>query len=141
MTNLNAPPQDYAFSGKTGETLVRLPGTINAQVFYLEHLEDCKVYLLDHSAAIYVDCLKDCSVYVGPVSGSCMLRKCSNCTFAVAAQQLRTQDCTDLTLFLYTSSDPHIERSNGIKFAPYNFAYPAQDEHFTVAGFSPSRNL
>jgi len=35
--------------------------------------------------------------------------------------------------FIYTSSDPALEKVTNILFAPYNFTYPLIDEHFTKA--------
>lgn len=33
------------------------------------------------------------------------------------------------TVYLYTSNDPIIEASSGIKFAPFNIGYPKLKEH------------
>jgi hypothetical protein len=39
-----------------------------------------------------------------------------------------------MKIFLFSSSEPAIESSNDLFFAPYNGAYPLQDEHFQKAG-------
>ena len=41
---------------------------------------------------------------------------------------------------MYTPSDPALEKSTGITFAPYNFSYPLVAEHFGKAKLDPNRN-
>lgn len=131
---------NYTFKGETGKTLIKTPGTIQGQVFNLMQLDNCTVYLLDHSEAVYVDECRNCSIYIGPVGGACFLRNCQSSNFSIACMQLRTRECNDLTIYLYSLSDPHIEKSFGIKFAPYNLAYPQQDKHFKIANLDPETN-
>ena len=40
---------DYMFQQKTGEKLVKVPGQIDGKAFAIRYLEDCQVYLFDHS--------------------------------------------------------------------------------------------
>ncbi|CAG9334424.1 unnamed protein product [Blepharisma stoltei] len=131
---------NFTFKGETGKTLIKSPGSIQGQVFNLMQLEGCTIYLLDHSDAVYVDECRNCTIFIGPVQGSCFLRNCNTSTFSIACNQIRTRDCTELTIFLYSQADPHIEKSFGIKFAPYNFSYPLQDKHFQAAKLNPNAN-
>lgn len=130
----------YTFKDQKGQTLVKLPGTINGQVFNMEKLVDCEVYILDISETIYVDNCVNCKFYVAPVRSSFFMRESQNSTCSVACKQLRVKNCTDFTFFLYCQSDPHIESSFDMKFAPYNFSYPGQDLDFKKAGFDPNAN-
>ena len=41
---------DFMFKKLDGETLVKMPGAINGIDFMIKDLEDCKVYILDHTA-------------------------------------------------------------------------------------------
>ena len=91
---------DYKFMSKTGETLVKVPGNIDGKAFVIGMLEDCKVYLFDHSAQVSemlllsseielfyqvtVDKCKNCTFVIGPIKGSIFLRDCENCTVHVA---------------------------------------------------------
>ena len=43
---------DYMFQQKKGEKLVKLPGQIDGKAFAIRYLEDCEVYLFDHSAQV-----------------------------------------------------------------------------------------
>ena len=43
------------------------------------------------------------------------------------------------TVYLYVLNDPIIESSAGVKFAPYNVAYPLLDEHVKTVGFDPGK--
>jgi len=44
------------------------------------------------------------------------------------------------TVYLYAANDPVIEASSGLKFAPYNIAYPKLGEHAKEAGLSTDVN-
>ncbi len=41
---------DFMFEKKDGEELIKKPGDINGNQFLIRYLENCTVYLLDHSA-------------------------------------------------------------------------------------------
>jgi hypothetical protein len=45
------------------------------------------------------------------------------------------------TFYVCCNSQPTIESSDGITFAPYNFGYPLQKQHFEAAHIDPSKNL
>ena len=43
-------------------------------------------------------------------------------------------------MYLNVQNDPIIESSSGLKFAPYNVAYPLLDEHVKAVGFDVNVN-
>jgi protein XRP2 len=133
--------KDFLFSGREGETLIKEPGAINGQGFVIEDLKGCTVYLLDHAAQVTVDSCTNCTLHIGPVEGSIFLRDCSDCIITAACGQFRTKNCNNLQVFLFCSSDPSIEYSTNIYFAPYSFNYPSQASHFAKAGLDPNTDL
>ena len=133
-------PEGYIFENKRNETLIKLPNSINEQVFNIQRLENCTVYILDVSSTIFVDNCNDCRFFVGPVTDSFFLRDSRNCECSVACKQMRVKNCNEVIFFLYSKSDPHIEASFDMKFAPYNFSYPNQREDFRRVGFNPNEN-
>ena len=44
--------QDFIFEKKKGETLIKKPGDLNGSDFCIMNLEDCDVYIMDHSAQV-----------------------------------------------------------------------------------------
>jgi len=54
---------------------------------------------------------------------------------------LRTKDCHRCSFFLYSKSEPVIEDSTDLVFAPWAAKYPRCREHFELAGFDPKRNF
>ena len=40
------------FKDKTGETLIKKPGVVDGRAFIIKGLEDCKVYMYDHTAQV-----------------------------------------------------------------------------------------
>ena len=137
MSNI---PEEFIFKNKRKETLIKLPGSIKEQGFNIDKLDECEVYILDITDTIYIDNCNNCKFFIAPVKGSIFLRDSRNCVCSVACRQLRVKNWTDATFFLYSMSDPHIEQSFDMKFAPYNFAYPNQDIDFRKAGFDVNVN-
>lgn len=133
-------PEDFIFKDMKNQTLLKMPNTINSQVFNMEKLSDCEVFILDISETIYIDNCSNCKFYVAPVRGSFYIRDSQNCTCSVSCKQLRAKNCTGITFFLYSVSDPHIESSFDMKFAPYNFSYPGQNVDFKKVGFDEKQN-
>jgi protein XRP2 len=83
---------DYMFNQKSDETLVKYPGELDGKAFNIRYLENCVVYLYDHTSAINVDQCNNCTMIVGPVKGSIFVRDCTNCTIHVACSQFRCRD-------------------------------------------------
>lgn len=132
--------EDYIFKDKKNQTLIKMPNSINGQVFNIDKLSDCEVFILDVSETIYIDNCTNCKFYVAPVKSSFFIRDSQNCICSVACKQLRVKNCTDFTFFLYCASDPHIESSFDMRFAPYNFSYPGQSVDFKKSGFDENQN-
>ena len=61
--------------------------------------------------------------------------------FILACKQLRTRDCHNCTFYLYAKTEPIIELSDGICFAPFLGGYPEQAAHMKSANLDPSYNL
>lgn len=130
----------YTFRNKTNETLMKLPGQIEGQPFDVSDLEGCTVMLLDHINQVQIDHLSNCRIFVGPSSESVFVRNCTNCVFTIACKQLRTRDCFDCSIYLYSLTDPIIETSEQMTFAPFNGAYCGIERNFTDARLEPTNN-
>ncbi|KAF4316490.1 hypothetical protein BBO99_00007460 [Phytophthora kernoviae] len=131
---------NYTFRDKQNETLMKLPGQIGGQPFDLSDLEGCTIMLLDQIDQVQVDNLTNCRVFIGPSSESVFLRNCTNCTFTIACKQLRTRDCSGCSTYLYSLTDPIIETSQQMQFAPFNGAYCGLGRHFADARLEPANN-
>jgi protein XRP2 len=77
---------------------------------------------------------------VAASSESVFIRNCSSCEFTIACKQLRTRDCHDCTVFLYSKTEPIIELSDGMVFRPFNAGYPGHADHLRNAGLDPLVN-
>eukprot|EP01041_Mallomonas_annulata_P011031 gene11031-23056_t len=115
--------EDYIFSKRISESLVKLPGSINGQQFVIEESSGCDVFLLDHIACVSMDQCRDCRIVTGPIEGSIFIRDCSNCIIVTACQQLRLRDCTAIRVFLCSTTGPIIESSTDITFGCYLYNY------------------
>lgn len=89
------------------------------------------------SDQIQVDELKRCKILIGPSCESVFIRDCEDCVITVACKQLRTRDCHRCTFFLYSKTDPVIETSSWLKFAPFNASYPGLTQQFRSANLPP----
>jgi len=130
------------------ELLVRKPGSLGAtgqtfkpQQLSLDGLEDCEVYACTPTAQVFADFCKRCLVLLGPCESAIFVRDCEDCVFWLAAQQLRTSNCHRCKFYLYSKTEPIIEMSSDLAFAPWCASYPGCKTHFAERGFDPNRNL
>jgi len=131
----------YQLAQRQKEVIVRKPGSISGEQVNLMKLEDCEVYVCDKTAQVFADYCKRSLVLLGPCESSVFVRDCEDCIFWVAAQQLRTSDCHRCTFYLYTRTEPVIEKSDNLAFAPWAARYPKCVSQFREMGFDPQRNL
>ncbi|KAL9181594.1 hypothetical protein ACHAXT_010399 [Thalassiosira profunda] len=104
------------------------------------YCEGCEVLLLDNTDQVQIDNVSDSRIFIAAASGSVFVRNCTNCSFTVACKQLRTRDCQDCTFNLYCRTEPAIETSTGMRFAPFNGAYPGHRTAMILADLDPLVN-
>ena len=106
----------------------------------LASLSKCEIRLLGAPSTVHIKNLTDCVVLCGPVSSSIFISDCSNCTFVIACQQLRTHTSKNCVFYLHVTSRAIIEDCSSLDFAPYNLTYLDMEEHFTKSGLDKIRN-
>lgn len=131
----------YAFRAKKGEKLSKDAGSLGGQPFDMSDLVDCEVVLTDQTDQVQVDNLTKCRVFVGASSESVFVRNCADCVFFVSCKQLRTRDCARCAFYLFCKTEPVIETSTELLFAPFAGGYPQQAEHFRAANLDPETNF
>jgi len=130
------------------EVIVRRPGSLGGlqqaypvQQVNIEELDDCEVYVCTQTAQAFADGCKRCIVLLGPCESSVFVRECEDCVFWLATQQLRTRDCKRCNFFLYSKTEPIIESSEDLAFAPWSARYPGCAAQFEKANFDPQKNF
>ncbi|KAK6169351.1 hypothetical protein SNE40_020422 [Patella caerulea] len=132
--------QDFIIDGVKNETVGRLPGVVNGQQMVIQNCENCNIYIFDHTNTLTIDDCTDCNIFLGPVKTSVFIRDCKNCNFAVACQQFRTRDCSQVSVYLSCGTQPIIESSTGMKFGCLQYNYPELKDQFKAAGLSIYNN-
>ena len=107
-----------------GQAVLRGLGTVEGKQFQVDNLKNCSVFVFDYCDSVVIDDCSNCNFVIGPTSGSVFIRDCDNCTLAVASQQLRTRDCKKISISLFCPSEPVVETSTEVNFAPLNVAIP-----------------
>lgn len=120
---------------------VKERGSIKGQPFKIYNVKDCTLVVPDHCDQVIIEHCSNSRIFIGVSSGSIFLRNCHDCTFTAACKQLRTRDCSNCTLNLYCPTEPAIESSIGMKFAPFNGAYPGHKEDMAFAKLPLTANL
>ena len=67
-------------------------------------------------------------------------RDCSDCDFAVVCQQFRCRDLKNCTIRLFTSTEPVIESSSGLRFQCFNLNWASLKTQMPLAKLSPYNN-
>ena len=133
----------FSFKNKVNEPepLVRLPGSIEGQMYDISDCENSTLVVLDHSEQVQIDQCKNCRIFIAACASSIFIRNCENCVFYTACRQLRLREVTNSTFYIYSMSEVHIEFSKGLKFAPFNGGYPDHEKHLKTANLDIKSNL
>ncbi|CAK0880503.1 unnamed protein product [Prorocentrum cordatum] len=143
-TGIRGSLSPYSMSKRKDCVLVRKPGAFGGMSgvdFQVEECSGCTILICDRTDQVYLDELVDCIVLVGPCNSSIFARNCRGCTFWLACRQLRTRDCASCTFHLHSHTEPVIESSSDLSFAPFAAEYPGLSAQFKQVGFVASRNL
>ena len=127
--------EKFMIKDKQNETIYRHYGDLNGADFKLRKNIKCEIYVLDWSKGMYIDDCEDCKIMVGPIDGSVFIRGSKNCEFSIIARQVRFRNCENLKVFTYCPSDPAVESSFNIYFAPFNAFFPHLKELFVKGEF------
>ena len=127
--------EKFMIKDKENETLYRHYGELNGADFKLRKNKNCEIYILDLSKGMYIDDCEDCKIFCGPIDGSVFIRGSKNCQFSIIARQVRIRSCENLKVFTYCPSDPAVESSFNIYFAPFNAFFPHLKELFVKGEF------
>lgn len=132
--------KNFVLDKLSGETVGRMPGSINGQQFIIQNCENCDIYVFDHCATVTVDDCTNCRIFLAAIKTSIFIRDCNNCVVATCCQQFRTRDCKKIEAFLCCVTQPIIESTTSVKFGCFQFSYPQLRDHLQAAGLSPFNN-
>ncbi|KAJ0810240.1 putative cyclase-associated protein CAP/septum formation inhibitor MinC [Helianthus annuus] len=111
------------FRSKENEILTKEFKGSEIGEFVLSDLTNCEVRLKGCFWTLFINRLKNCKIYAGPVLGSILIEEVEGCLFVAASHQIRIHDAKESDFYLRCRSRPIIERSSGIRFAPYRLCY------------------
>ncbi|KAJ1719752.1 hypothetical protein LPJ53_005531 [Coemansia erecta] len=84
-------------------------------------------------------------IICGPFAGSATVRDSKNCTLVLGVRQFRMENSTDIDVFVHCASHPIIERSLGVRFAPYPSVLRSSDTaaaaEFEASGLGALPNM
>ncbi|VDL42843.1 unnamed protein product [Hymenolepis diminuta] len=86
------------------------------------YAEGCRIRSMDSSFE-----LKIANIFI---------RYCNDCVILAACQQFRVRDSKNITAFIAAVSEPIIETSSSIHFAPFQLSYPQLNVQFRAAGLN-----
>jgi hypothetical protein len=127
--------EKFMIKDKENETIYKHYGDLNGADFKLRKNKNCEIYILDWSKGMYIDDCEDCKIFCGPIDGSIFIRGSKNCEISIIARQVRFRGCENIKVFTYCPSDPAVESSFNIYFAPFNAFFPHLKELFVKGEF------
>lgn len=135
-----AEEEGIEFVSRSGETLIKEPGTINGESFLMNDLDNCKVYLLDVTSMVEVKNVTNCEIFIGPVDGPAIFENVSGCRIGVAAQQFQGKSVSDTSFDMYVATKPTLHGCSNVKIGCWRGSYPGLTSHFAEANLDPTRN-
>ena len=137
----NKPKVDrtkFMIQDKKNEIVIKKTGDVDGSNFKIRKVDNCTIYLLDWTNGMFIDDCTNCKIIVGPCDGALFIRTSQNCEISAVCKQLRFRDCRNIRIFTYCPSDPVVENSSLVHFAPYNASFPRLKELFVKGKFSES---
>ena len=117
------------------------PKSIDGQPFDIADCNQATLLVLDNTDMVQIDNTHNSRIFIAASSESVFVRDCSGLTLTVACKQLRLRDCKNCNIYLYSKTEPIIETSSVIAFAPFNGAFEGHAEAMARANLQPSYNL
>jgi len=105
------------------ETIYLANGSVNGSDVCLSNLINCTVSICDHIGALRMNHIKHCTIITGPISSSLHVEHLQNSTVNAIMRQCRIHHCTNSKFYIHVNSEPVIEHSDNVQFAPYNVRY------------------
>ena len=125
--------ESLSFTNLNNQELLKGNGEISGKDIKIQNLNTCQVFLLDYCSQVTIDSCQNTLFVIGPTSQQILIKNCQNCQISATCKALEVSVSTDLTLYLFIATNPKINNSNKILFAPFNYAYPMQDSHLKIA--------
>ena len=139
MTTVGDKPKidrtKYIIEKQTGGTIYKHYGDVEGFNFKIRRNSNCTIYILDYCSGMFVDDCENCNIVTGPIDGSIFIRTSKNCSISTISRQVRFRDCENIKIYTYCPTDPAVESSFNIFFAPYNAFFPHLKELFVKGKF------
>lgn len=129
-----------SLSDQNDQTIIRKPGTLEGTQFLINNCKNCHFWLLDFTSTITVDKCEKCTFYIGPCESSFFIRDSKNCSAVMAVGQLRTRDCHNMKILLYSQTEPVIEKSTNMKFGCFHSSYFNLSNQMQLIGLNEWQN-
>ena len=126
----------YIIENQQDQTIYKHFSEVSGANFKIRRNKNCTIYVLDNSSGMFIDDCENCKIITGPIDGSIMIRTTKNCSISLIARQVRFRDCENIKCFTYCPTDPAVENSFNIFFAPFNAFFPHLKELFQNNNFN-----
>ena len=130
----------YIIENQQDQTIYKHFNEVSGANFKIRKNKNCTIYVLDNSSGMFIDDCENCKIITGPIDGSIMIRTTKNCSISLIARQLRFRDCENIKCFTYCPTDPAVENSFNIYFAPFNAFFPHLKELFVNNNFNKTES-
>jgi len=138
---IDASSSSYRVSNPDNLAVIEVPSAdVLERDVSVDNMTACTVKLLGVPSTVHVTNLRDVTLLCGPVQTSVFIENCSDCTFVLACQQLRTHSTTGSNFYLKVTSKGIVEDCRELMFAPYALDYPELLEHMEASGLSADVN-
>eukprot|EP00483_Globobulimina_turgida_P012360 UN12383 len=101
---------------------------------------NCTISICDYIGALRMNNIKHCTIITGPISSSLHVEYIENSTINAIMRQCRIHYCKDTKFYIHVNSEPVIEHSDNVQFAPYNVKYKELNQHWKMAKVDKSIN-
>eukprot|EP01084_Bolivina_argentea_P071654 130213_1 len=130
LAKLGVTNDEITIANKSLETIYKESGSINGSDICLSNLTNCTISICDYIGALRMNNIKYCTIITGPIASSLHVEYIENSTINSIMRQCRIHYCKNTKFYIHVNSEPVIEYSDNVQFAPYNVRYKELNKHW-----------
>ena len=131
---------EIKIENKKLETIYFKYGDINGSDVCLSNLINCTISICDNIGALRMNNIKHCIIITGPISSSLHVEYIEKSTINSIMRQCRIHYCKDTKFYIHVNSQPVIEYSDNVQFAPYNVKYKELNKNWEKSNVDKNIN-
>jgi hypothetical protein len=123
----------FTIEDQSNQEMTYGPGLLTSKDLLMKNLSNCQIFIFNFNLSAQIINCHSSRIIISALSGMIEVHQSEDCIISSASSEVSIENSKNLTLFLFTETEPVIKNSSSLKFAPFNVKFSGQDSCFTEA--------